>query len=89
MINYNLELKKVALIIKKEKAKKVLIQLPDGLKPKTKEINNFLKKEFENKKNNIIVFFWAGSCFGACDTPEGLKKLDMDLLIQFGHSEWE
>ena len=33
-MKYNLELEKAADAIKKEKAKRVCIQLPDGLKPK-------------------------------------------------------
>ena len=37
---YDLELKRVASEIKKQKAKKVLIQLPDGLKPQATEISD-------------------------------------------------
>ena len=81
MTNYNLELDKAAAKIKQENAKTVLIQLPDGLKPKAKEIQEELKK-----KTNAIIYIWAGTCFGACDVP---NVEDVDLLIQFGHSEWE
>ena len=84
-MNYNLELEKAIAEIKKSKAKKVCIQLPDGLKPKAKEIHDRIIKEFGNK---VEVIIWAGSCFGACDTPNGLDKLKIDLLIQWGHSEW-
>ncbi len=76
---YNLELKKAIEKIKKEKAKTVLIQLPDGLKPKAKEINEELEKN-----TNAKILIWAGSCFGACDVP----NVNVDLLIQWGHSEW-
>ena len=78
-MNYNLELDKVITEIKKNKANKVLIQLPDGLKPKAQEI----QKQIE-KQTNAKVITWLGSCFGACDVP----KADVDLLIQWGHSEW-
>ncbi|RLE39301.1 hypothetical protein DRJ17_01110 [Candidatus Woesearchaeota archaeon] len=77
---YNLELDKAVEEIKKSNAKTVCIQLPDGLKPKAKEI----QEEIE-LKTDAIVFIWAGSCYGACDVP----KLDVDLLIQWGHSEWK
>ena len=79
---YKLELKKAADKIKKENAKKVCIQLPDGLKPKAKEITDYLKE-----KTSADIFIWAGSCFGACDTPN-IEHLKFDLLIQWGHSKW-
>jgi 2-(3-amino-3-carboxypropyl)histidine synthase len=85
-MNYNLELEKAISQIKKTKANRVCIQLPDGLKPKAKEIQDKIRKEFDN---NIEILIWAGSCFGACDTPNGLEKLKVDLLIQWGHSEWK
>jgi diphthamide biosynthesis enzyme Dph1/Dph2-like protein len=80
---YNLELKKVVESIKKEKAKLVCIQLPDGLKPKAEEIVKELEKNTDAK-----IVIWMSSCFGACDTPNHIDKLGFDLLIQFGHSEW-
>ena len=78
---YNLELDKVIKEIKKQKAKSVCIQLPDGLKPKAKEIVGKIEKE-----TNAKCVIWAGSCFGACDIPN-LKNID--LLIQWGHSKWK
>lgn len=76
----NLELQKAIEKIKQTKAKKVCLQLPDGLKPKAEEMQKELQKNTEAQ-----IFFWMGSCFGACDVPQ-LK--DFDLLIQFGHSRW-
>lgn len=77
---YNLELEKAIKKIKTEKAKTVCIQLPDGLKPKAKEITDKIEKE-----TNAKVIIWLNSCFGSCDVPN-LKNID--LLIQWGHSEW-
>jgi diphthamide biosynthesis enzyme Dph1/Dph2-like protein len=85
MADYDLELDKVAEKILKEKAKTVLIQLPDGLKPKAKEIHEFLKAKISK---DTKLLFWAGSCFGACDIPMSAKSANVDLIIQFGHSEW-
>jgi 2-(3-amino-3-carboxypropyl)histidine synthase len=85
MNDYDLELEKVAEKIKNEKAKTVLIQLPDGLKPKANEIKEFLAKKVDK---NTKLLFWAGSCFGACDVPLSAKSANVDLIIQFGHSEW-
>jgi diphthamide biosynthesis enzyme Dph1/Dph2-like protein len=80
---YNLELDKLAKKIKKEKAKLVCLQLPDGLRPKATEIARTLEQ-----KTNARIVIWLGSCYGACDTPSGLKDLKFDLIIQFGHSAW-
>lgn len=79
----NLELERAVDEILKRKAKRVVLQLPDGLKPKAKEICDHLES-----KTKAQIIIWAGSCYGACDTPAGLEKLGADLLIQWGHSEW-
>ncbi len=79
---YNLELNKAIKEIKTSKAKTVCIQLPEGLKPKAKEIADKIEKE-----TNAKVLIWLGSCFGACDVPD--LKGKADLLIQWGHSRWK
>ena len=76
---YNLELDRVIKEIQTKKPKTVLLQFPDGLKPISKEIADFIEE-----KTKIRPTIWLGTCFGACDLP----KIDVDLLIQFGHSEW-
>ncbi len=82
-MEYNLELERVIEKIKSEKVKKVCIQLPDGLKPKAKEITDQI-----HEKTDAKVIIWLGSCFGACDIPEQVQKLGVELLIQWGHSEF-
>lgn len=82
-MNYDLELEKAAEFINKNKAKLVCVQLPDGLKPLAQEIQDHLE---QNTKAEILI--WLGSCFGACDIPAELKQLNIDLLIQWGHSEY-
>ena len=64
------EIEKAITEIKKTKAKTVMIQLPDGLKPKAKEIVDELKQ----KTKNVKFYIWAGSCYGACDIPETGNK---------------
>lgn len=81
-MEYDLEIEKAIEQIKKKDAKLVCIQLPDGLKPKADKI----QKEIE-KNTDAKVIIWLGSCFGACDTPD-LEEQKVDLLIQWGHSEW-
>jgi len=59
----------------------VLVQLPDGLKPKANEIQEYVQNKFPDVK----LTFWSGSCFGACDVP----NVSFDQIVQFGHSEWK
>ncbi len=77
--DYELELEQIVSEIKKQKAKKVLLQLPDGLKPWGLVISDYLEE-----KANAKISIWLGSCFGACDLPD----TDADLIIQFGHAPW-
>jgi diphthamide biosynthesis enzyme Dph1/Dph2-like protein len=77
---YNLEIDKVVKEIKESKAKTVLIQLPEGLKPKAKEIVDKIEAD-----TGIKPLIWMGSCFGGCDVP----NVKVDLVIQWGHSEYK
>lgn len=81
---YDFQLEKIISEINKTKAKRVLLQFPDGLKPYATKIVDYL----EEKLNNVEFIIWLETCFGACDTPVLGKELEkeIDLLIQFGHS---
>lgn len=81
MGSYDLELQKAIDKIKEKNYKLVMIQLPDGIKPEAKEIVDKIQGETDSK-----VIIWAGSCFGACDTPMGIEKLKVDLFLQWGHN---
>lgn len=78
---YNLELDKVIERIKKSGAKKVCLQLPDGMKP-----YGIIVEEAITQETGAKVFFWLGSNFGACDLPQGIEKLGIDLLVSWGHN---
>lgn len=65
------------------KAKRVLLQLPDGLKPQAVELAAKLQKL---TKAEVII--WAGSNFGGCDIPTYVEKEGIDLIINVGHSEF-
>ncbi|HLC46635.1 MAG TPA: diphthamide synthesis protein [Candidatus Nanoarchaeia archaeon] len=78
---YDLELKNVIAEIKAKKAKRVLLQLPDGLKPKAREIVDEIERQ-----TRAEALIWLTSCYGACDLPQGLETLRIDLLIQYGHN---
>ena len=83
MDSYDIEMEKVIERIKKDNAKMVCVQLPDGLKPRAKEIQEAIKKDTDAE-----VMIWMGSCYGACDVPLQVERIGVDLLIQWGHSTW-
>ena len=80
---YDLELEKVVGEIKNEKAKLVLLQFPDGLKPYATAVVDFLRE-----RTDAEFLIWFENCFGACDTPQGIEKIKpkIDLIVQFGHN---
>jgi 2-(3-amino-3-carboxypropyl)histidine synthase len=82
---YELNLVDVVKNIKKQKAKIVLLQFPDGLKPYATSVVDFLRE----KTSRVEFLIWFGSCYGACDTPVLGRDLEkkIDLVIQFGHNE--
>lgn len=87
-LNYDLEIDRISSEIKKKKARRVLIQLPDGLKPYAAQIVDAIQEKLKAKnKPEIMIYF--GTCFGACDLPiEEAKIANIDLIVQFGHSPW-
>lgn len=78
---YDLEIEKLIEEINEKKFKLILLQFPDGLKYYAKEIIDELEKKTACQP---IVYF--GTCFGACDVPMHLEKIDFDLCVQWGHS---
>ena len=91
--NYDLEIDRIVETINKQKAKKVLLQFPDGLKPYANAVAEEIEKKLREKNyqkeiRNIEIMIWFGSCYGACDVPLDVQRIGVDLIVQFGHSEW-
>lgn len=78
--NMEVELEKGIERIREKNAETVLLQVPEGLKPKALSWVDEIEEETDAE-----VFIWAGTCYGACDIP----KVDVDLLIQVGHTPLE
>ena len=81
---YEIELEKAISKIEESEAKTVCIQLPDGMKPRAKEISDEIELQ-----TSVKVLIWLGSNFGACDIPLGLDRMGVDLLISWGHNRFE
>ena len=80
---YQLEENKIVDEIRKRGSRRVLLQMPEGLKP----IGFRLAKLIE-KDARVEVFVSGDPCYGACDLALNTKKhVDADLLIHLGHAE--
>jgi 2-(3-amino-3-carboxypropyl)histidine synthase len=80
---YNLEVNRVAKEIRRLGAKKVLIQLPDGLRPTA-----FSLAETLRKLTDAEIILSGDSCYGACDLAlTQAKALGADLIVHYGHSK--
>ena len=82
MKGFDFEEERIKQEIAKAHAKRVLLQLPEGLKPEAPR----LAKLVENAGALPIVS--ADPCYGACDlaTSEA-ESLGVDLLIHYGHAK--
>ena len=81
---YDLEIDRIIKIINLEKSKNVLLQFPEGMKPYSQVICDTIEE-----KTGINCLIWLGTCFGACDIPIEVENMGVDLIIQFGHSNWK
>ncbi|MEA2089981.1 MAG: diphthamide biosynthesis enzyme Dph2 [Thermoproteota archaeon] len=79
---YNLEENRLREEIIKRKAKRVLIQLPEGLKREGPHLATFVEK------TGALAVVSADPCYGACDlaTSEA-ESLNADLIVHYGHTE--
>ncbi len=80
---FNFELDKLKKELKKLKPKKVLVQLPEGVKQ-----NSFELLKFFNELK-VEVVFSGETCWGGCAIAvDEAKSVKADLIVHFGHSEF-
>lgn len=79
---FDLEEKLLGEEIRKRGAKRVLIQLPEGLKREGPRLAAVAEK------SGALAVVSADPCYGACDLAIlDAKNLDADLIIHYGHSK--
>ncbi len=79
---YDLELDRVADEIRERGARRVLLQLPDGLRPHAFEMAREIRE-----KTGAEVVLSGDSCYGACDlATRPAREIEADLLIHYGHN---
>jgi 2-(3-amino-3-carboxypropyl)histidine synthase len=82
MKNFDFEEERVKEVIVKLGAKRVLIQLPEGLKPEAP----YIAKAIE--KLGVQSLISADPCYGACDLAIAeAESLGVDLIVHYGHSK--
>lgn len=80
---YNLEIQKIVDEIKKRGSRRVLLQLPDGLRPVAISITEALRR-----LTDAEIILNGDSCYGACDLA--LSQADIieaDLIVHYAHSK--
>lgn len=80
---FNFEIQKLIAELKKRKPKKVLVQLPEGIKKKAVEVAETIEEL------GIKVIFSGETCWGGCSVAiQEAKALDVNLIIHFGHAKF-
>jgi 2-(3-amino-3-carboxypropyl)histidine synthase len=83
MKHFDFEEERIKQEIKNLCAKRVLIQMPQGLKPEAPWIAKLVEE------TGAIALISADSCYGACDIAlNEATDLAADLIIHFGHSKF-
>jgi 2-(3-amino-3-carboxypropyl)histidine synthase len=80
---YQLDEAKIIEEIRRRGSKRILLQMPEGLKPLGFKLARFLEKEC-----GVEVFVSGDPCYGACDLALDPKAhVNADLLVHLGHAE--
>jgi len=82
MKGFDFEEERIKQEITKLDAKRVLIQLPEGLKPEGPRIAEMVEKE------GALPIISADPCYGACDIAVNeAESLGAELIVHFGHAK--
>lgn len=82
MKGFDFEEEKVKLEICRIGAKRVLIQLPEGLKPEGPRLAAMMEKA------GALAIVSADPCYGACDLAiDEAETLGVDLIVHYGHAK--
>jgi 2-(3-amino-3-carboxypropyl)histidine synthase len=82
MKNFDFEEERVKQEVLRVGAKRVLIQLPEGLKPEAPRLAKIIERF------GAVPLISADPCYGACDlATEDAESLGVDLVIHYGHSK--
>jgi 2-(3-amino-3-carboxypropyl)histidine synthase len=81
MKGFDFEEERIKQEIVKLGAKRVLIQLPEGLKPEAPRLAAVVEE------TGALPIISADPCYGACDLAMNeAERLDVDVIVHFGHA---
>ena len=81
---FDLETERVVKTILERRARRVLLQSPEGIKHQSLSL-----AEEIHARTKAIVYVSADPCYGACDLPENeTEVLGIDLIIHYGHTPY-
>jgi 2-(3-amino-3-carboxypropyl)histidine synthase len=82
MKGFDFEEERIKIEVAKVNAKRVLLQLPEGLKPEAPRLAKLIEK------TGALPIISADPCYGACDVATAeAEALSVDLIIHFGHAK--
>ncbi len=82
MLGFDFEEERIKQEIIKLSAKRVLLQMPEGLKPEAPKIAKIVEK------TGALAIISADPCYGACDIAvTEAEGLGVDLIVHFGHAK--
>jgi 2-(3-amino-3-carboxypropyl)histidine synthase len=82
MKNFDFEEERVKQEILRLGAKRVLLQLPEGLKPEAPRLAKAIER------TGALPIVSADPCYGACDlATEAAESLGADLIVHYGHAK--
>jgi 2-(3-amino-3-carboxypropyl)histidine synthase len=82
MKEFDFEEERIKQEIAKLGAKRVLLQLPEGLKPEGLSLAKIVEK------TGALPIISADPCYGACDlATDDAGRLGIDLIVHFGHAK--
>jgi 2-(3-amino-3-carboxypropyl)histidine synthase len=82
MLRFDFEEERIKQEITKLAAKRVLLQMPEGLKPQAPKIAKLVEK------SGAVAIISADPCYGACDIAVAeAEGLGVDLIVHFGHAK--
>jgi 2-(3-amino-3-carboxypropyl)histidine synthase len=83
MKGFDFEEERIKQEIAKIGAKRVMLQLPEGLKPEGPRLAKIVEK------TGALALISADPCYGACDIAiVEAESLGIDLIIHFGHAKF-
>ena len=81
MKGFDFEEERIKQEIARLGAKRVLLQMPEGLKPEGPRLAAVVEKA------GALPIISADPCYGACDLAvDEAERLDVDLIVHFGHA---